>query len=171
MHFNSQPREGGWQKGLVIDRVATISTHSRAKAAGSTPLVYGWSNYISTHSRAKAAGRPSGDVARLHPHFNSQPREGGWLQAACYCLWRAISTHSRAKAAGKHSGTSTSQKNNFNSQPREGGWAMFMLKMTLLHDFNSQPREGGWVRRSAYQNTHKAFQLTAARRRLAGWSG
>ena len=39
----------------------------------------------------------------------------------------------------------------------------------LSCDFNSQPREGGWRFRYAAQKPWPIFQLTAARRRLAGW--
>ena len=56
-HFNSQPREGGWSKEVSKSRLDTISTHSRAKAAGvSLKQVYARKT-ISTHSRAKAAGK------------------------------------------------------------------------------------------------------------------
>ena len=34
-HFNSQPREGGWLSVRGAKALAKISTHSRAKAAGS----------------------------------------------------------------------------------------------------------------------------------------
>ena len=40
-----------------------ISTHSRAKAAGCTPIFYTYYNY----------------------NFNSQPREGGWQNGYCFC--------------------------------------------------------------------------------------
>ena len=54
--FNSQPREGGWIGRPRIKSGDSISTHSRAKAAGCA-LRRGWIGFaISTHSRAKAAG-------------------------------------------------------------------------------------------------------------------
>ena len=79
-HFNSQPREGGWdalkqrnhalpafqltaaRRRLETSRVVAmildnISTHSRAKAAGIINPEFAANNMISTHSRAKAAGR------------------------------------------------------------------------------------------------------------------
>ena len=34
-NFNSQPREGGWQSQIDTVEMSPISTHSRAKAAGS----------------------------------------------------------------------------------------------------------------------------------------
>ena len=55
---------------------------------------------ISTHSRAKAAGQFTITGLCCLPDFNSQPREGGWLVRPCMRLRLRISTHSRAKAAG-----------------------------------------------------------------------
>ena len=101
VHFNSQPREGGW--------------HHRCGSSSPRP--------ISTHSRAKAAGRRRGAEQIFGGNFNSQPREGGWLASITKTWWfslfqltaarrrldagnddirfsRGISTHSRAKAAG-----------------------------------------------------------------------
>ena len=79
-----------------------ISTHSRAKAAGKKRLKAHELSHISTHSRAKAAGKPSWRNRSVICYFNSQPREGGWhtpyVNQAGYFY---ISTHSRAKAAGR----------------------------------------------------------------------
>ena len=104
-------------------------------------------------------------------YFNSQPREGGWRV-------QRVRTACRA---------------NFNSQPREGGWSAPICRPPASIDFNSQPREGGWlviIMPMVFApgiSTHsrakaagllsvviailKAFQLTAARRRLvvASW--
>ena len=55
-YFNSQPREGGWGE-------TAFSGHPKS---------------ISTHSRAKAAGKAYRDRSGVLPDFNSQPREGGW---------------------------------------------------------------------------------------------
>ncbi len=54
--FNSQPREGGWNDSSCGNSILGISTHSRAKAAGSLVSV----------------------VQYQFHNFNSQPREGGW---------------------------------------------------------------------------------------------
>ena len=56
-----------------------ISTHSRAKAAGFEPKVLAFAKNISTHSRAKAAGLELFSNVISIFDFNSQPREGGWL--------------------------------------------------------------------------------------------
>ena len=78
-----------------------VSTHSRAKAAGLFLFPSCSCIQVSTHSRAKAAGWMVG-LAFLAPKgFNSQPREGGWREAAAqFAAAQAVSTHSRAKAAG-----------------------------------------------------------------------
>ena len=60
-------------------------------------------------------------------------------------LTNRISTHSRAKAAGCYTPRRGVNRRYFNSQPREGGWILLIVVIAIL----------------------KAFQLTAARRRLA----
>ena len=77
--------------------------------------------------------------------FNSQPREGGW----------------------GYRNTGIKGASNFNSQPREGGWERTATRLRLCSHFNSQPREGGWSGQRLTCNAAQAFQLTAARRRLA----
>ena len=61
-------------------RRASVSTHSRLKAAGQTTLVAGVDGFV---------------------RFNTQPPEGGWT-AAFRKEFQAglVSTHSRLKAAG-----------------------------------------------------------------------
>ncbi len=58
-----------------------ISTHSRAKAAGTEEALSGMNAVISTHSRAKAAGKQSAITIAGRSNFNSQPREGGWIMS------------------------------------------------------------------------------------------
>ena len=77
-HFNSQPREGGWDLKDDLPGLQGISTHSRAKAAGKRLKAHELTHAISTHSRAKAAGVKTDVIDRSD----------------------VISTHSRAKAAG-----------------------------------------------------------------------
>ena len=77
-----------------------ISTHSRAKAAGTQGNALGSATTISTHSRAKAAGMVCTWMSILRINFNSQPREGGWRGNRECAACSLISTHSRAKAAG-----------------------------------------------------------------------
>ncbi|MBS9341723.1 hypothetical protein J8641_13175 [Neisseria elongata subsp. nitroreducens] len=38
--FNTQPPEGGWQNILDLHRTVAVSTHSRLKAAGPSPLCW-----------------------------------------------------------------------------------------------------------------------------------
>ena len=56
----------------------------------------------------------------------------------------------------------------FNSQPPEGGWPLKRHLNVLPLSFNSQPPEGGWFPYMRYAFAGNQFQLTAARRRLAG---
>ena len=80
--------------------MATVSTHSRLKAAGtdrkSTPEIL----MVSTHSRLKAAGC-----------------------ALSACSGQSeVSTHSRLKAAGCSYIKLLVRYQSFNTQPPEGGW-------------------------------------------------
>ena len=61
----------------------------------------GYKLNVSTHSRLKAAGTKMETKKCNKCGFNTQPPEGGWLQAV-FLLSGAIhvSTHSRLKAAG-----------------------------------------------------------------------
>ena len=88
------------------------------------------------------------------------------MSTAYPCLY--ISTHSRAKAAGFSEPSGTGIITHFNSQPREGGWHTRQRIRQCDNNFNSQPREGGWNGLYVDVNTAYKFQLTAARRRLAG---
>ena len=78
--------------------------------------------------------------------FNSQPPEGGWIGAAA-AFRRPVC---------------------FNSQPPEGGWGSAQYTPAGGQSFNSQPPEGGWRFVGLNPPPCPPFQLTAARRRLAG---
>ena len=105
-----------------LGRMPIISTHSRAKAAGSRPLFYGVQYIISTHSRAKAAG------------FGGF----GWYRIDI------ISTHSRAKAAGIITGeVNTGIAFQLTAARRRLGPTGKIC--AACGYFNSQPREGGWL--------------------------
>ena len=87
----------------TLFRAKTISTHSRAKAAGAKVFP----NASVRLFQLTAARRRLGRTNRAHfweiCHFNSQLREGGWPNTSC------------RGGADCH----------FNSQPREGGWDYF----------------------------------------------
>ena len=75
--FNTQPPEGGWRPKNKVEKIGSVSTHSRPKAAdkstGSLVRLF----RVSTHSRPKAAGH---------------------VQSASVSA-PIVSTHSRPKAA------------------------------------------------------------------------
>ena len=80
--FNTQPREGGWPQRLGLPSILMT---------------------VSTHSRAKAAGRLIQECLHTLCCFNTQPREGGWAWYGSSLHFRFhVSTHSRAKAAGPY---------------------------------------------------------------------
>ena len=54
----------------------------------------------------------------------------------------------------------------FNTQPPEGGWVVKMETCMKGKSFNTQPPEGGWTPNLSLKSEDKAFQHTAARRRL-----
>ena len=83
---------------------ASVSTHSRLKAAGPFPNDCLIHLVVSTHSRLKAAGC-------------------GLCLAA---ISDNVSTHSRLKAAGMANMAATKIRRCFNTQPPEGGWADFI---------------------------------------------
>ena len=81
---------------------------------------------------------------------------------------KQVSTHSRPKAAGKYTnhhmmpdGVST------HSRPKAAGYFIY-VGGAEMKSFNSQPPEGGWVWPTSPVSDGYRFQLTAARRRLAG---
>ena len=82
-------------------------------------------------------------------YFNSQPREGGWRV-------QRVRTACRA---------------NFNSQPREGGWLVIIMPMVFAPGISTHSRAKAAGLLSVVIAILKAFQLTAARRRLvvASW--
>ena len=59
---------------------------------------------VSTHSRLKAAGKTGKDYDRSRYRFNTQPPEGGWIGTSQGEDVRKVSTHSRLKAAGRQRG-------------------------------------------------------------------
>ena len=123
-----------------------VSTHSRPKAAGFSPVSSRKNCGVSTHSRPKAAGgRTSQSVLVPKVSTHSRPKAAGigfligspvlWFQhtAARRRLVgrqqgqtrpRRVSTHSRPKAAGQKCQSYPCRMTCFNTQPPEGGWAI-----------------------------------------------
>ena len=143
--FNTQPPEGGWliykqnpsirpefqhtaaRRRLVradhVGRILSgVSTHSRPKAAGSTPSNASRFCKVSTHSRPKAAGWQIEHVRRssLFQHTAARRRLGPF---GCHFLFSWLC---------------------FNTQPPEGGWQTIRYRLLRPACFNTQPPEGGW---------------------------
>ena len=103
----------------------------------------------------------------MRHRFNSQPREGGWLTLRESGFLIRVSTHSRAKAAGlSRQPLPAAPALCFNSQPREGGWKQDVAPSYGVSSVSthSRPKAAGAV--GTVRDMSKAFQLTAARRRL-----
>ena len=101
---------------------ASVSTHSRPKAAGSDCFGSVFPPVVSTHSRPKAAGIKNLHFLFFALCFNTQPPEGGW----------------------SHGGGNSSGGGGFNTQPPEGGWGNSFALAPVHNCFNTQPPEGGW---------------------------
>ena len=120
--------------------------------------------------------------------FNTQPPEGGWIEASIvgqtanvfqhtaarrrlalprlgYRMTSIVSTHSRPKAAG-YTYTTVYDIQMFQHTAARRRLATPRLGLTGAKGFNTQPPEGGWLLREAGRLRKAEFQHTAARRRL-----
>ena len=79
IHFNSQPREGGWMISRYCHRYCCLFQLTAAR---------------------RRLGLYNFGINTALIYFNSQPREGGWTVIVNKINNSYISTHSRAKAAG-----------------------------------------------------------------------
>ena len=144
----------------------SISTHSRAKAAGSGNVGYlycdirfqltaarrrlgppkcipKYAQSISTHSRAKAAGYLGLSKQRF-PFISTHSRAKAAGHATFSILdHKIISTHSRAKAAGS-TGRRWLDGLTFQLTAARRRLVKKSITSRPSHHFNSQPREGGW---------------------------
>ena len=165
--FNTQPPEGGCLAGYVVKGLnATVSTHSRPKAAASDPLSFINRSIVSTHSRPKAAAPrivsammlppcfntqpPEGGCSsrkklkNLCDRFNTQPPEGGCINCSKKTLSMALFQHTAARRRlRKLLLNSHRLELCFNTQPPEGGCHFGMFEMVKKVGFNTQPPEGG----------------------------
>ena len=147
---------------------STVSTHSRPKAAGIAPIQHPIHHFKFqlTAARRRLAPLPNKRAGELKFQLTAARRRLGECAKLALTLYE-VSTHSRPKAAGWLRRKQVIWHGSFNSQPPEGGWAGLRHDYPFNLGFNSQPPEGGWS--TIRRNTHPAaaFQLTAARRRLA----
>ena len=100
--FNTQPPEGGWATNAASDiDGASVSTHSRPKAAGST-TVY---------------------VEFPFARFNTQPPEGGWACSKEPPKTVSVFHHTAARRRlGRLVLHQKTRQQRFNTQPPKGGW-------------------------------------------------
>ena len=120
-----------------------VSTHSRPKAAGASP-VSNSSLRLFQHTAARRRLVLLHRFGKVRRRFNTQPPEGGWLPDF----------------------TPSITGSGFNTQPPEGGWYFRRLVALLgVVSTHSRPKAAGW-RRGLRLWRNLAFQHTAARRRL-----
>ena len=123
--FNTQPPEGGWLATTLRVLFVLLFQHTAARRRLELQFIpYMCFTKVSTHSRPKAAGSSPSFAKRRTIRFNTQPPEGGWADTlpvvALDCQFQhtaarrrlvpakgrnvtvdAVSTHSRPKAAGR----------------------------------------------------------------------
>ena len=124
--------------------VADVSTHSRPKAAGSTPTLKRVSIW----------------------RFNTQPPEGGWTADKIKRRKRRVSTHSRPKAAGHCVLYGDSKRRvSTHSRPKAAGRPSLNCSPVQNVSTHSRPKAAG-SNSERLKNSVGLFQHTAARRRL-----
>ena len=187
--FNSQPLEGGclhapsrWratgqfqltaarrrlpfavqQAGIVV----AVSTHSRSKAAAANHVAQFVQFAVSTHSRSKAAALAGAAWCRFGHGFNSQPLEGGCLQAfslsVFFILFQLTAARRRLlEALGYDGQRSPFQLTAARRRLRSVSGSSALLPAFQLTAARRRLRPLCF---SAF--TQLPFQLTAARRRL-----
>ena len=122
---------------------------------------------VSTHSRAKAAGWLGLVRQQTIKRFNTQPREGGWLDSPEISFDNLPFQHTAARRRLAKFLNNLIQAQSFNTQPREGGWK---LGFDVDPNFNyvsthSRAKAAGVMGELYFRLI--MFQHTAARRRLA----
>ena len=144
--FNSQPREGGWLAAMSFFSCPPPHFNSQPREGG-------WRGKNPAHQPAE--------------YFNSQPREGGWLDNFINTPMRgAISTHSRAKAAGlSYALLGGAADISTHSRAKAAGALAGVVCGFGLISTHSRAKAAGQLFETDSFLT--AFQLTAARRRLA----
>ena len=98
--FNSQPREGGWVIGSIKLTVNCVSTHSRAKAAGTNSIFNVWVVWFQLTAARRRLVKPQKALPLLLVfQLTAARRRLGGRQIGLSNRG-GVSTHSRAKAAG-----------------------------------------------------------------------
>ena len=101
---------------------------------------------VSTHSRPKAAASSPYKLPPSIISFNTQPPEGGCVRYEDFTeIDREVSTHSRPKAAALGALLKIFDICCFNTQPPEGGCQIHTSEVIISNGFNTQPPEGGCV--------------------------
>ena len=76
--FNTQPPEGGWNIIITAKHFLKVSTHSRLKAAGRSPIGL-LPIRVCFNTQPPEGGWPQADDSfHKFERFNTQPPEGGW---------------------------------------------------------------------------------------------
>ena len=167
--FNTQPPEGGWfqvastlrvsttfqhtaarrrlgRQRLQYHRSASVSTHSRPKAAGDRFNVFGFDKVlVSTHSRPKAAGKKKNRRLK-NPQFQhtAARRRLGVIRRRI--LSDGVFQHTAARRRlGLMCRDSVNEQGFQHTAARRRLGGLFCSRINIGLGFNTQPPEGGWM--------------------------
>ena len=143
--FNTQPPEGGCQKGASLVSFLTVFQHTAARRRLHRCSFRFLQDQKFQHTAARRR--------LLHCKF-------------FFISFNIVSTHSRPKAAAFKNKNFILNVLSFNTQPPEGGCQPLKAWFPLRYGFNTQPPEGGCIKALNSSVKHNQFQHTAARRRL-----
>ena len=166
--FNTQPPEGGWVFTQVHGNQICAFQHTAARRRLDDDVsLLNRLVSVSTHSRPKAAGHEREDRLGRHRRFNTQPPEGGWKNNRKKKNRRKTFQHTAARRRLASMLYSAIESFTFQHTAARRRLAGLPIRISRLSPcFNTQPPEGGWTLTSSVCGMQQLFQHTAARRRL-----
>ena len=147
-------------------RLTVVSTRSRPKAAGRTPVSFS-AFFKFQHAAARRrlvcrARWPDGCGGFQHA---AARRRLGAAVRGCWLGWQFQHAAARRRLGAAAAWTCVNNCS-FNTQPPEGGWIVEANRCAAQNSFNTQPPEGGWDCLLIKTQNNNLFQHAAARRRL-----
>ena len=165
--FNTQPPEGGWGNAGTQGLSVIVSTHSRPKAAGPSPLACEQAAKFQ-HTAARRRLENVKLSIQYKKSFNTQPPEGGWAHNAQVLYKHLMFQHTAARRRlAVFYRVVCLYSFCFNTQPPEGGWPFENTFWPLVLQFQHTAARRRLVDRLTTVERGVVFQHTAARRRLA----
>ena len=148
--FNTQPPEGGWAIiGTAPSGAVNVSTHSRPKAAGLWAFVLVDKCLFQHTAARRRLGQITCRFNAIIRRFNTQPPEGGWINALRVSFNKSLFQHTAARRRLR--------------PPAD------VPKNRMAVSTHSRPKAAA-SRATTQADGYALFQHTAARRRLPGVS-